>query len=126
MTINNVFIILCMLFCHIIADSNLQGWLASAKQTSYWEKHAPDQMYQHDYICALIMHRFSWTLMIMLPLIYVVGFKVSSFLLFLFISNVLMHAITDDFKANAKVINLWQDQSIHMFQIVITAALILL
>ena len=126
MTINNVFIILCMIFCHIIADYNLQGWLASAKQKSYWEKNAPDQMYKHDYICALIMHSFSWTFMIMLPLMYVVGFKVSLFLLFLFVSNVLMHAITDDFKANAKVINLWQDQSIHMFQIVITAALILL
>ena len=123
---NNVFIILCMIFCHIIADYNLQGWLASAKQKSYWEKNAPDQMYKHDYICALIMHSFSWTFMIMLPLIYAVGFKVNSFFLFLFISNVLMHAITDNFKANTKVINLWQDQSIHMFQIVITAALILL
>ena len=123
---NNVFIVLCMIFCHVIADYNLQGWLASAKQKSYWEKNAPDQMYKHDYICALIMHSFSWTFMIMLPLMYAVGFKVNSFLLFLFISNVLMHAITDNFKANTKVINLWQDQSIHMYQIVITAALVLL
>ena len=123
---NNVFIILCMIFCHIIADYNLQGWLASAKQKSYWEKNAPDQMYKHDYICALIMHSFSWTFMIMLPLMYVVGFKVDSFLLFLFVSNVLLHAITDDFKANKKVLSLWQDQSIHMYQIVITAALVLL
>ena len=126
MTINNVFIILCMIFFHIIADYNLQGWLASAKQKSYWEKNAPDQMYKHDYICALVMHSFSWTFMIMLPLMYAVGFKVNSFLLFLFISNVLLHAITDDFKANKKVLNLWQDQSIHMYQIVITAALVLL
>ena len=122
----NVFIILCMIFCHIIADYNLQGWLASAKQKSYWEKNAPDQMYKHDYICALIMHSFGWTFMIMLPLMYVVGFKVDSFLLFLFVSNALLHAITDDFKANKKVINLWQDQCIHMCQIVIPAALILL
>ena len=123
---NNIFIILCMIFCHIIADYNLQGWLASAKQKSYWEKNAPDKMYKHDYICALVMHSFSWTFMIMLPLMYVVGFKVDSFLLFLFVSNVLLHAITDDFKANKKVLNLWQDQSIHMYQIVITAALVLL
>ena len=123
---NDVFIILCMIFCHVIADYNLQGWLASAKQKSYWEKNAPDQMYKHDYICALVMHSFSWTFMIMLPLMYAVGFKVNSFLLFLFISNVLLHAITDDFKANKKVLNLWQDQSIHMCQIVITAALVLL
>ena len=123
---NNVFIILCMIFCHIIADYNLQGWLASAKQKSYWEKNAPDQMYKHDYICALVMHSFSWTFMIMLPLMYAVGFKVNSFFLFLFVSNVLLHAITDDFKANKKVLNLWQDQSIHIYQIVITAALVLL
>ena len=123
---NNVFIVLCMIFFHVIADYNLQGWLASAKQKSYWKENAPDQMYKHDYICALVMHSFSWTFMIMLPLMYAVGFKVNSFLLFLFISNVLMHAITDNFKANTKVINLWQDQSIHMYQIVITAALALL
>ena len=123
---NNVFVILCMIFCHIVADYNLQGWLASAKQKSYWEKNAPNEMYKHDYICALVMHSFSWTFMIMLPLIYAVGFKVNSFLLFLFVSNVLLHAITDDFKANKKVLNLWQDQSIHMYQIVITAALVLL
>ena len=123
---NNVFIILCMIFCHVIADYNLQGWLASAKQKSYWEKNAPDEIYKHDYICALIMHSFSWTFMIMLPLMYAVDFKINSFLLFLFVSNVLLHAITDDFKANKKVLNLWQDQSIHMYQIVITAALVLL
>ena len=125
MTINNVFIILCMIFCHVIADYNLQGWLASAKQKSYWKENAPNEMYKHDYICALVMHSFSWTFMIMLPLMYAVSFKVNSFLLFLFISNVLMHAITDNFKANTKVINLWQDQSIHMYQIIITAALVL-
>ena len=123
---NNVFIVLCMIFCHVIADYNLQGWLATAKQKSYWKENAPDQMYKHDYICALVMHSFSWTFMIMLPLMYAVDFKLNSFLLFLFISNVLMHAITDNFKANTKVINLWQDQLIHMYQIVITAALVLL
>lgn len=123
---NNVFIILCMIFCHVIADYNLQGWLASAKQKSYWEKNAPDQMYKHDYICALTMHSFSWTFMIMLPLMYAVGFKVNPFLLFLFVINILIHAIVDDLKANEKCINLWQDQLIHMCQIAMTAILCLL
>ena len=126
MAINNVFIILCMIFCHIIADYNLQGWLVSAKQKSYWEKNAPDEMYKHDYICALVMHSFSWTFMIMLPLMYAVDFKVDSFLLFLFVINILMHAIVDDLKANDKCINLWQDQLIHMCQIAMTAVLCLL
>ena len=123
---NNVFIILFMIFCHIIADYNLQGWLASAKQKSYWEKNAPDEIYKHDYICALVMHSFSWTFMIMLPLMYAVDFKVDSFLLFLFVINILMHAIVDDLKANDKCINLWQDQLIHMCQIAMTAVLCLL
>ena len=123
---NNVFIILCMIFCHIIADYNLQGWLSSAKQKSYWEKNAPDKLYKHDYICALFMHSFSWTFMIMLPLMYVVDFKVNPFLLFMFVSNVLMHAIIDDLKANKKWINLWQDQLVHIYQIAITALLCLL
>ena len=126
MAINNVFIILCMIFCHIIADYNLQGWLVSAKQKSYWEKNAPDEMYKHDYICALVMHSFSWTFMNMLPLMYAVDFKVDSFLLFLFVINILMHAIVDDLKANDKCINLWQDQLIHMCQIAMTAVLCLL
>ena len=123
---NNIFIILCMIFFHIIADYNLQGWLASAKQKSYWEKNAPNEMYKHDYICALIMHSFSWTFTIMLPLMYAVDFKVDSFLLFLFVINILMHAIVDDLKANDKCINLWQDQLIHMCQIAMTAVLCLL
>ena len=123
---NNVFIILCMIFCHIIADYNLQGWLVSAKQKSYWEKNAPDEMYKHDYICASVMHSFSWTFMNMLPLMYAVDFKVDSFLLFLFVINILMHAIVDDLKANDKCINLWQDQLIHMCQIAMTAVLCLL
>ena len=123
---NNVFIIICMIFCHIIADYNLQGWLASAKQKSYWEKNAPDEIYKHDYICALVMHSFSCTFMIMLPLMYAVDFIVDSFLLFLFVINILMHAIVDDLKANDKCINLWQDQLIHMCQIAMTAVLCLL
>ena len=123
---NNVFIVLCMIFCHVIADYNLQGWLASAKQKSYWEKNAPDEMYEHDYICVLVMHSFSWTFMIMLPLIYAVGFKVNSFLLLLFVSNVLIHAIIDDLKANKQAINLWYDQLIHICQIAMTALLCLL
>ena len=123
---NNVFIILCMIFCHVIADYNLQGWLALAKQKSYWKENAPDEMYIHDYTCALVMHSFSWTFMIMLPLMYVVDFKIDSFLLLLFVGNVLMHAIIDDLKANEKCINLWQDQLIHMCQIAMTAVLCLL
>ena len=64
---NAAFVFLWMIFFHIVDDYYLQGWLASAKQKSYWEQNAPDEMYKKDYIWALIMHSFSWAFMIMLP-----------------------------------------------------------
>jgi hypothetical protein len=64
-------LLLAILFCHIVDDYYLQGWLASAKQKSWWEKNAPDNLYKNDYIMALCEHAFSWTFMIMLiPTIY--------------------------------------------------------
>ena len=107
-----------MIFCHIIDDYYLQGWLASAKQKSWWKKNAPDELYKHDYIAALFMHSFSWTFMMMLvPTIYIILFGGRYYPL-VFVANLIIHMITDNLKANAKVINLCQDQLIHMFQII--------
>lgn len=61
-----LFLLLGMLFLHLVDDYYLQGWLASAKQKSWWEKNSPDKLYSHDYIMALCEHAFSWTFMIML------------------------------------------------------------
>lgn len=119
-----LFIILWMIFFHIVDDYYLQGWLASAKQKSYWEQNAPDKLYEHDYIWALIMHSFSWAFMIMLPIAYVNQFNIGFEFMIAFVLNVGIHAITDDAKANQKKINLWQDQRIHMIQIVVTFVLL--
>lgn len=106
-----------MIFLHIVDDYYLQGWLASAKQKSWWKSNAPDKMYSHDYIAALFMHSFSWTFMISLPpTIYTIFFGGSIFPI-LFIGNVLLHMLVDNEKANRKTINLITDQSIHMLQI---------
>lgn len=111
-------ILLSMIFCHIVDDYYLQGWLASAKQRSWWEQNAPDKLYKHDYIAALFMHSFSWSFMIMLvPTLYTVIFG-GSWYPILFIGNVGLHMLVDDMKANKKKINLIQDQSIHMCQII--------
>lgn len=109
-------ILISMIFCHIVDDYYLQGWLASAKQKLWWEMNAPDKMYRYDYLAALFMHSFSWSFMIMLvpTLLGEVWYPI------LFMGNVLIHMIVDDLKANKKKINLIQDQSIHMFQIVWT------
>ena len=117
---NAAFILLWMLFFHVVADYNLQGWLASAKQKSYWEVNAPDELYKHDYICALIMHSISWTFMIMLPIAYYQGFDINKTFAIIFIINVLFHAVIDDRKANRKLINLWHDQLFHIMQITLT------
>ena len=109
-------------FFHVVADYNLQGWLASAKQKSYWEENCRFEMYKYkyDYICALIMHSISWTFMIMLPIAYAQGFTIGTMFVIELIINVIFHAIIDDQKANKKTINLWADQMFHIMQIVLT------
>lgn len=121
-----VLLLLAMIFLHIVDDYNLQGWLASAKQKSYWEQNAPDELYKHDYIVALFMHSFSWTFMIMLvPSIYLltiaVNINAAAFLIVFFFSvNLFIHMKIDNEKANKKTINLVQDQLIHLTQIIVT------
>ena len=122
---DKAFVILLMIFCHIVDDYYLQGWLASAKQKEYWEKNAPQRMYKYDYIWALIMHSFSWTFMIMLPIAYVNSFDINKMFAGVFLLNFIIHAVIDDLKANKKAINLWMDQSVHILQIVSTAVIFL-
>ena len=111
-----IFILIVMMFCHTVADYNLQGWLASAKQKSYWEENASENMYRYDYIMALIMHSISWSAMIMFPLmihqLYTSHSLIMTFIIF--IINIFLHAQIDDMKANAKQINLIQDQLMHL------------
>ena len=120
-----VLILIVMIFCHIVDDYYLQGWLASAKQREWWQQNAPDIMYRHDYIVALFMHSFSWTFMIMLvPTIYILIFG-GSWPWLAFVLNVILHMVVDDLKANQKIINLVQDQGIHMIQIITTWGIML-
>lgn len=119
-----LFTILLMIFFHIVDDYYLQGILASMKQKSWWKQNAPSKLYEHDYIWALIMHSFSWAFMIMLPIACVQQFNIGFEFFILFVLNVAIHAFTDNAKANWKLINLWQDQFIHMLQIFVTSLLL--
>ena len=115
-----ILFLLGMIFCHIIDDYYLQGWLASAKQKEWWTKNEPSLLYKYDYIMALFMHSFSWAFSItLLPTLYVVICG-GSWYPILFVGNVLLHMVVDDLKANKKKINLIQDQSIHLLQIIWT------
>lgn len=115
-----MFVLLSMIFCHIIDDYYLQGILASMKQKSWWEENAPDKLYKNDYIMALIMHSLSWAFMIMLPLAIYNSFNIGWLFVIVFVVNALIHGCIDNLKANKRKINLIQDQMIHIAQIVIT------
>ena len=115
------FILIAMIFLHIIDDYCLQApCLCNLKQKSFWEKNAPQKIYQNDYIWALFMHGFSWAFMIMLPIAVVRNFNVDINFFLLLIINAVFHAGIDDLKANKFRINLWQDQLAHLAQIAIT------
>jgi hypothetical protein len=115
------FILLAMLFMHVLDDYVLQApALCNLKQKSFWEKNAPEKSYRFDYIVALIMHAISWSFMIMLPCAFALDFNVGLGFAFCFILNTTIHATVDHLKANVRVINLWVDQTIHLIQIMIT------
>lgn len=115
-----LFILLCMIFLHIIDDYYLQGILGNLKQKSWWESNYPDKLYKHDYLMALFMHSFSWSFMIMLPITIGVILFGGTWYPLLYIFNIVIHFYIDDLKANKRKINLIQDQCIHLIQIIIT------
>ena len=118
------FILATMIFLHIIDDYVLQvPCLCNLKQKSFWEKNAPQKIYENDYICALFMHGLSWSFMIMLPIAVALNFNVDINFFCMFIINAVFHAAIDDLKANKYSINLWQDQLTHIGQIVVTFVL---
>lgn len=121
-----ILLLLAMIFLHIVDDYYLQGWLASAKQKSWWQQNAPDELYKYDYIMALFMHSFSWAFMIMIiPSVYalITAANVSTVSLaiaLVFLTNMSVHMAVDNAKANLKKINLVQDQLLHLVQIAAT------
>ena len=127
------FIVLLMIFCHIIDDYRLQGNLADFKQKKWWTKlfdkenidEEKRKKYSHDYIAALIMHSLSWSFMIMLPIAYFFSFKPPVAFFVVYAANTLIHAVVDDLKANRFKINLITDQAIHLIQVGITAYILL-
>ena len=115
-------IYLAMIFMHVLDDYGLQArCLSSLKQKNWWKEHK-DYLpsYRYDYIVALLMHSFSWTFMIMLPIALRMGFDLTIPFGIAFALNLAIHAAVDDLKANRKKINLVVDQTIHIVQILAT------
>jgi hypothetical protein len=117
---SGTFILLWMIMMHIVDDFYLQKNLALYKQKSWWEENYPDEKYKHDHIAALFIHSISWAFMIMFPIAYTMNFNIGFEFIWMFAVNVFGHALVDDAKANMLTINLWQDQLMHLGQIIIT------
>lgn len=122
---SKLFVLLLMIFLHIVDDYYLQGILASMKQKKWWATNAPDKKYKYDWVVALIMHSMSWSFSIMLPIALYNGFQVGTDFVFMFIINAVIHAFIDNLKANKLKINLIEDQIAHITQIFLTASMFL-
>ena len=117
---------------HIIDDFVFQPvCLSNLKQKNYWERLCKEQnvdieKYKYDYIAGLIMHALSWSIMILLPVIFLLPNVSCIAIIGCIIINGLIHAYVDDLKANKFELNLIEDQSIHFIQIFITFIIIIL
>lgn len=123
---SRIFALLSMFFLHVLDDYTLQGWLANAKQKSWWEKNAPDKLYRFDWIMALAMHAMSWSFMVMLPIAAYFGFQVGLPFFLMWSANSILHGVIDDLKANRHKINLVVDQLLHILQIEITFLILMI
>lgn len=109
-----VYVLLAMIFCHIVEDYALQGLLAKFKQKEFWEN--TGEKYYNDYIVALWEHAFENAFLVTLPIVFYYRFDFKPHIFFLggFLLIFLTHGIIDGLKANAKKINLIQDQVLHL------------
>lgn len=117
-----------MMFCHVVDDFYLQGILAKLKQKAWWKENAPDEKYEDDYVVALLVHAFSWSVMITVPYIVMMlvqqEYKITAVWIGTLLCNTIIHAVVDTLKCNRGVINLWTDQSIHAMQVMATSVVL--
>lgn len=118
---NKFFILILMLFLHVLEDFHLQGILASMKQIKWWEKQIGSEYlgkYTYDWVPSLLAHAFEWTFMVMIPIFLTREFTYLTALMLL--ANVSFHFAIDNAKCNLMQINLVTDQILHLVQILIT------
>lgn len=117
---------LCVLM-HLIADYNLQGILSDLKQSSWWNEQLSKAQirnidkYAFDFIAGPGCHALMWSIMTCLPLLLVVSPVVFSICV---LANTVVHGVVDHMKANMYLINLCQDQVLHLIQIAVTVVIL--
>lgn len=119
-----IILLFAMIFIHCMLDFHQGDTIANMKQKSWWLKHPQyKDLYKYDYIAVLLVHGFSWSFAIQIPILlynYKVFNSNDSWLLcvIIILINGLIHSFIDNAKANRLCINLVQDQIVHLIQIV--------
>ena len=117
-------LLLVSLYLHCWDDFHHQGCLKEMKQKKWWQEHPQyNDMYENDYKVCMMVHAFEWSFTVHAPyLIY--GFYHNLFTDMKIVMSVasiafhtLYHARIDSMKANEYTINLIEDQSHHMIQL---------
>ena len=110
----NMNTVLLMILGHLVSDYTLQGWLAQAKSKSWWKQNAPDEKFRNDWLAALVCHALYWAILTFLPLYGNENWYA------IVLINAAVHTVIDHLKCNAKILNLIQDQFLHLVQILVT------
>ena len=122
-----IFILLSLVFSHIIADFHVQNtFMAKYKQAKEWKIYGKPYLY--DWVPVLVVHSFSWAFFTFLPLLYYVYIKDMTFGMWAIVVlvNTLIHFVIDDQKCNRFNINLIEDQLSHLLQILITMTVVII
>ena len=118
-------LVLLTLVLHFIADFNLQigAKLNDMKQKRWWRDELRKNgifntdtcIYRNDWLCALLIHSFVWSVITFAPLIYMTSNV--AIILMIVLCNTIVHARIDHIKANMELCNLVVDQLLHLVQI---------
>ena len=90
-------------------------WIKKFDEFNFDDKHK--ELYEKDYQISLVCHALMWSIITFSPLIFFVDSFTFGMVIFW---NTWYHAYVDNLKANVKIINLFDDQLSHLFQIVLT------
>ncbi len=124
---------------------HIQGCLTNMRVQKWWEetlnkkyecknikieKPAVWNEDRHSWIPCLIAHAYEWTFCTMIPIAvygYVkYSFEMSFWWIFVavFAGNTILHYVIDLFRTHKNKITWWQDQALHLVQIIITVAIL--
>ena len=115
-------VLFVMIGMHVFADFICQGWFLNGKQKTWWQKMCRQDLgqeleqtkYRYDYLVGIVLHSLFWSMLVCMPFFCWTSLWKAVLL------NTAFHAVVDDLKANRGVLNLIQDQALHLLQIFVT------